>query len=154
MTSRPQEKIRSVATFCGKSLLALTLTLACAYPVSSQTAPADDATAKVAAVDKTDQDYKANVRRLVKEGKLNACVTDKATVVADRPRLVFHNNCDAQVNVSLCVRVEGEPRSYFLILMSKRSEAQQVLWIEDGVRYEYKYNSCDKPYCTPPEADC
>jgi hypothetical protein len=160
-------KIRSMASYSCKTVLALALTVGCAHEASSQPPRVDDSAAEIAATEAASGDAgaadaaatatresKADIRKLVKEGKMNACVTDEATRVANQPRLVFHNTCDVQVNVSLCVRVQGQPKSYFLILMSKKSEAQQVLWIADGVHYDYLYNSCDKPYCTPPEADC
>jgi hypothetical protein len=98
--------------------------------------------------------YKDDVRRRVRAGELHDCVTDFVSQSHAQPRLVFHNHCDAQVNVSLCVRVAGQDRAYFLLLMGRKSEAQQMLWIEPGARYSYKYNACEKPYCTPPEPDC
>jgi hypothetical protein len=97
---------------------------------------------------------KVNIREQVKAGRLNKCITDSLTSGGSHPRLAFHNHCDGQVNVSLCVRVAGEPRAYFLILMSGRSDAQQMLWIPDDASFRYKYNSCERLYCTPPEADC
>lgn len=95
-----------------------------------------------------------NIREQVKAGRLNKCITDASAPEPSQPRLLFRNHCDGQVNVSLCVRVANEPRAYYLILMAGRSDAQQMLWIPDGAAYRYKFNSCDRPYCTPPEADC
>lgn len=125
-----------------------------AFAQSEQAPKPESVTPPVAAPGGTKGGYKPDIRKRVRAGELHACVTAAVSKAHAQPRLMFQNHCDVQVNVSLCVRVVGQDKAYFLILMGRKSEAQQSLWIEAGARYSYKYNSCEKPYCTPPEPDC
>jgi hypothetical protein len=67
---------------------------------------------------------------------------------------VFRNGCDRQVNVMLCVHVSGQSLAYYLLLVGNHAEARQRLEQMNGRKFEYKYNACDRPYCTPPNSQC
>jgi hypothetical protein len=95
----------------------------------------------------------AELRRKVKEGRLDRCVTDTVFSPAPDPVLVFQNHCDMLVNVTLCVKPDGEEKAYYMLLLRPQSQARHRLWMQSAT-FEYKYNSCEKSHCSAPEPEC
>ncbi len=52
------------------------------------------------------------------------------------------------------MRVEGQAKSYFLLLIDSLSKARQRLTTHGAPKFQYRYNSCSGPYCSPPESEC
>jgi hypothetical protein len=97
------------------------------------------------------------VQKLAHEGKIGAgdCIADSVVKSGDEPTILFRNSCDYQVNVQLCARKSGDTGpSYFLIILQGRTETRHRLWLKSGQTFHYTYNSCGRPYCTPPNSDC
>jgi hypothetical protein len=95
-----------------------------------------------------------DIRDKVRAGKLHSCISDSQPDTSSQPVLVFINNCDRQANLMLCVRFEAAPKAYYLILIGANGEARQRFWDANGRSFQYKFNSCDRPYCTPPKPEC
>jgi hypothetical protein len=94
-------------------------------------------------------DASKRIRERVRAGELHVCVTDALTDADSHPVITFHNHCARQVNVMLCVHVPGHVPVYYLIL-----QVPHRLWITEGRAFSYRYNACDRPYCTPPRSEC
>jgi hypothetical protein len=95
-----------------------------------------------------------NLRARVKAGALRPCVTESVSDRDSQPVITFENHCARQANVMLCVSVSGRPAAQYLLLIDARSKARHRIWIDTGVPFQYNYNSCDRPYCTPPRSEC
>jgi hypothetical protein len=94
------------------------------------------------------------LRERIKAGALRPCVTETVSDRDSQPVITFENHCPRQANVMLCVSVSGQPAAQYLLLINARSQARHRIWIESGVPFQYNYNSCDRPYCTPPHSQC
>jgi len=94
------------------------------------------------------------IRDKVRQGKMNTCITDAVDTARDDQVIILQNHCEKQVNVMLCVRVEGGSKSYFLLLIDSLSKARQRLMTQGQPKFNYRYNSCSGPYCSPPESEC
>jgi hypothetical protein len=94
------------------------------------------------------------IRERVRAGELHVCVTDALTDADSQPVITFHNHCARQVNVMLCVHVPGHVPVYYLILLDSVAQVPHRLWITEGRAFGYRYNACDRPYCTPPRSEC
>lgn len=94
------------------------------------------------------------IRAKAKAGKLRPCVSESVTDLDSQPVITLRNHCSRQANVMLCVNVPGRPVAQYLLLVSSNSEVRHRLWITDGLPLRYNYNSCDRPYCTPPRSEC
>ncbi len=94
------------------------------------------------------------VRDKVRAGALRPCVAETVTDRESQPVITLQNRCARQVNVMLCVNVPGRPVAHYLLLINAGSKAQHRIWIDDGEPFRYNYNSCDRPYCTPPRSEC
>lgn len=108
-------------------------------------------------VSQSDTPARDQVQKLAHEGKIGAgaCITDSIVKSGIEPTILFRNSCDHQVNVQLCARLSGESSpSYFLIILQARTETRHRLWLKSGQTFHYTYNSCGRPYCTPPNSDC
>jgi len=109
------------------------------------------------ALGQSDTPTRDQVQKLAHEGKIGAgtCITDSVVKSGSEPTILFRNSCYHQVNVQLCARPSGEPRpSYFLIILQGQTETRHRLWLKSGQTFHYTYNSCGRPYCTPPNSDC
>lgn len=95
----------------------------------------------------------ASLRELIKQGKLRTCITDTIELPAPNPLLVFKNECDQTVHVTLCVRVPGEKRAYYVVRVRPHAEARHRLMMKQG-EFVYSYNTCTQPYCSAPEPQC
>jgi hypothetical protein len=94
------------------------------------------------------------LRERVKAGALRPCVTESVSDRDSQPVITFENHCTRQANVMLCVSVAGQPMAQYLLLLDPRSKARHRIWMDAGVPFQYNYNSCDRPYCTPPRSEC
>ena len=90
------------------------------------------------------------IRARIREGLINDCVVDEVARDGEKQFLVFHNQCDAQVNVMPCVREQGGAANYFQLIMQRRSDARQQLLVDPASHYDYTYGACDKANCTAP----
>jgi hypothetical protein len=95
-----------------------------------------------------------NVRAKVRAGELHVCVSETVTDLDSQPVIAFQNHCQRQVNVMLCVQVPAQPTAYYLILIERNARVRHRLWSTDGKAFNYTYNACDRPYCTPPRSEC
>jgi hypothetical protein len=94
------------------------------------------------------------LRERIKAGALRPCVTESVSDRDSQPVITFENHCARQANVMLCVSVSGLSVAQYLLLLDPRSKARHRIWIDPGVPFHYNYNSCDRPYCTPPRSQC
>jgi hypothetical protein len=108
----------------------------------------------VGATEQTNQTESRNLRERIKAGALRPCVTESVSDRDSQPVITLENHCARQANVMLCVSVSGRPAAQYLLLIDARSKARHRIWIDTGVPFQYNYNSCDRPYCTPPRSEC
>lgn len=97
---------------------------------------------------------KADIRALARAGKLNACVTDSVEISDSQPVIVLTNHCDHTVHVMLCTHAAGGQRVQVPMFLRSGTEARHRLPIDSSRKFNYLYNTCERPYCTPPEAEC
>jgi hypothetical protein len=94
------------------------------------------------------------IRAKAKAGALHPCVSETVTDLESQPVITFENHCTHQANVMLCVSVSGQQVAQYLLLVGGASKVNHRLWITGGNPFRYSYNSCDRPYCTPPRSEC
>ncbi len=96
----------------------------------------------------------ADLREQIRAGALHPCVSGHVLDRATDPVIVLQNTCDQPANVMLCVRVRGQAPSYFLLLLDQSAELREHLSWVGTQKFEYRFNSCAHPNCTPPASEC
>jgi hypothetical protein len=100
---------------------------------------------------------KSEIRQMAREGKIRVgtCIRDSVVTSGGQPSILLENSCGFQVNIQLCERVSGDPISnHFLFLLQGKTDTRHPIWLKSGETFDYTYNACGAPYCTPPESDC